>query len=345
MMGLGLMQVATLRRSPASDTAPGPFIGPPGMAPQRGAVRIVVISDLNSQYGSTQYDPEVHRAIALMPQWQPDLVLCGGDMVAAQSRKLSTAQVQAMWVAFDRAIAAPLRQANIPFGFTIGNHDGSGAIDRAGQMPFAGDRHLAQQYWTNPAHNPRLAFVDRGQFPFYYSFQQNDIYYLVWDASTARLAPPQLAWVKQSLASSQAQRAKLRIVIGHLPLYPIAVNRDRPGEFLDQAETLRSLLERYRVHTYVSGHHHAYYPGYRGQLQLLHAGAIGSGPRAILNSTAAPQKTLTVIDIPADYTTTVYTTYDMKTQQRIDEQRLPRWITTPSGTVMRRDIDRTTLGL
>ena len=44
--------------------------------------RIVVISDLNSQYGSTEYEPEVGNAIALMTQWQPDLVLCGGDMIA-----------------------------------------------------------------------------------------------------------------------------------------------------------------------------------------------------------------------------------------------------------------------
>ena len=41
-------------------------------------VRIVVISDLNSQYGSTEYEPEIDKAIALLPQWQPDLVLCGG---------------------------------------------------------------------------------------------------------------------------------------------------------------------------------------------------------------------------------------------------------------------------
>ncbi|MGL5077334.1 MAG: metallophosphoesterase, partial [Waterburya sp.] len=47
--------------------------------PPRKDFRIVVISDLNSQYGSTTYDPEVEQAIALIPQWQPDLVLCGGD--------------------------------------------------------------------------------------------------------------------------------------------------------------------------------------------------------------------------------------------------------------------------
>jgi len=48
------------------------------------------------------------------------------------------------------------------------------------------------------------------------------------------------------------------------------------------------LLERYHVH--ISGHHHAYFPGHRGQLELLHTGALGSGPRPLLNSNLAPQK-------------------------------------------------------
>jgi hypothetical protein len=50
----------------------------------------------------------------------------------------------------------------------------------------------------------------------------------------------------------------------------VAEGRDRPGEVMNDADALRQLLERYDVHTYISGHHHAYYPGHRGNLQLLH---------------------------------------------------------------------------
>ncbi|HEY9859361.1 MAG TPA: metallophosphoesterase, partial [Candidatus Obscuribacterales bacterium] len=107
----------------------GKAIAPKGMfAPARGDVRIAVISDLNSQYGSTTYEAEVDKAIALIPAWQPDLVLCGGDMVAGQSQSLSDAEVQAMWAAFDRHIGAPLRKAKLPYGFTVGNHDASAAL-------------------------------------------------------------------------------------------------------------------------------------------------------------------------------------------------------------------------
>jgi len=308
----------------------------------RGDVRIVVISDLNSQYGSTNYEPEVDKAIALIPNWQPNLVLCGGDMIAGQKRSLSESQIEAMWAAFDRHIAAPLRDSGIPFGFTIGNHDGSGALVR-GELIFQNERELASAYWNESQHAPGLSFVDRGNFPFYYTFSQDKIFYLVWDASTHIIAPQQLAWVEQSLASERAQQASMRIVIGHLPLYAVAVGRDKPGEYLDNAEKLRSLLERYQVHTYISGHHHAYYPGKKGHLELLHTGALGSSPRQLLNSDLPPRKTLTIVDIFLASATTVYTTYNMQTLELISDRSLPEIIFAPNGKVFRRDLQWQTL--
>lgn len=308
-------------------------------APPKGDVRIAVISDLNSQYGSTEYEPEVDQAIALIPDWKPDLVLCGGDMVAGQSPSLTQAEIQAMWAAFDQHVGAPLRQAKIPYGFTLGNHDASAALSVNGNFLFAQERDLAAAHWNNPKHDPGLTFVDRTQFPFYYTFAQNDIFYLVWDASTSKISAEQLAWVEKSLASDAAQNAKMRIAIGHLPLYAVAVGRDSLGEVLDQADQLRSLLEKYRVHTYISGHHHAYFPGHRGQLELLHAGILGSGPRPLLNSELPTQKTLTIIDVNLDSESTVYTTYDAVTLQLVDQQKLPRIIVGPNGRVLRRDIN------
>lgn len=333
---------STSRRSadlnpPARPSRSGQAIAPQGLfAPPRGDVRLVVISDLNSQYGSTSYDPEVTKAIALIPGWQPDLVLSGGDMVAGQSRALSRVQIQAMWMAFDRTIAAPLRQAQLPLGFTLGNHDASGALSPTGSYIFNQDRQLASAYWNQQ--KPGLSFIDRAKFPFYYTFTQKDIFYLVWDTSTAKLSAQQLAWVEKSLGSPPAQAAKLRIMIGHLPLYGIAVGRNQPGEYLENAEQLRSLMEQYHIHTYISGHQHAYYPGHRGQLQLLHAGALGSGPRQLVGSDRPPQKTLTIVDINLDSATTTYTTYDMKTLQVIHQQQLPRQIEGDNGTVYRQDV-------
>jgi Calcineurin-like phosphoesterase len=301
-------------------------------------VRIAIISDLNSQYGSTSYEPEVDRAIALIRDWKPDLVLCGGDMIAAQKRSLSEGQIKAMWEAFDRHVAAPLRKANLPFGFTIGNHDGSGALS-GGKFIFERDRALASAYWNDSAHQTGLQFVERAGYPFYYTFMQNKIFYLVWDASTSNIPPQQIAWVEKSLASPVAREATMRIAIGHLPLYGIAVGRDRPGEFLANAQMLHTLLQKYKVHTYISGHQHAYFPGKKDKLELLYAGALGSGARKLLNSNLEPCKTLTLVDVNLNYQTTVYTTYNMKTLDIIDIKTLPNAIKTPTGTVLRRDIN------
>lgn len=336
--------------TPASAPSPTPLppatqaivatAGPNGMVqPPRGDVRLAVISDLNSAYGSVTYDPEVTKAVQLLPFWNPTLVLCSGDMVAGQDPRLSVTELNAMWAGFDKTVAAPLRQMQLPFGFTVGNHDASSARGSSGNFLFQQERDIAKAYWQDPAHAPGVQFIDRNDFPFYYTFESNEIFFLVWDGSSSQIPAAKLAWVEQALASEKAQSAKLRILIGHLPLYAVAVDRDQPGDVMDNADTVRSLLEKYNVHTYISGHHHAYYPGYRGALQLLHTGLLGSGARPLLSGSLAPGKTLTIIDVNfADPALTTYTTYDMKTLQVIPISELPRTIVGHNGMVVRRDI-------
>jgi Icc-related predicted phosphoesterase len=319
-------------------------IAPKGLfAPVRGDVRILVISDLNSAYGSTDYEPQVTKSIKLIPEWQPDLVLCGGDMVAGQSASLSNSEIEAMWAGFDRYIAEPIRRSKIPYGFTMGNHDASGALSGSGKFLFGNERELAAAYWNNPKNDSGLKFVDRSGFPFNYSFEQNNIFYLVWDASTGQIPKAQLVWAETALASSLAQQAKMRIAIGHLPLYAVAVGRNKSGEILADNETLRSLLEKYNVHTYISGHNHAFYPARKGKLELLHTGALGSGPRTWLNSNLSPVNSLTVVDINLSSQTTIYTTYDVKTLEVLDQKTLPRTITSVAGTIVRRDLGKSDL--
>lgn len=303
----------------------------------QNSVTIAVISDLNSQYGSTDYEPEVDKAIDLIiHKWHPDLVLGGGDAIAGQKKSLTRPQIEAMWAAFDSHVAKPLRDIQIPYAFTIGNHDGSGAI-KANQFTFAKERDLAAAYWQDPDHDSGIEFVDRANFPFYFSFEQNNIYYLVWDASTHIIDSQQLAWVEKSLASSKAQSANLRIAIGHLPLYAVAEQKNKPGEYLAAAESLRGILEKYRVHTYISGHHHAYYPGKKGNLELLFAGALGQGARKLIGSDRLSKQTLTLILVNQDEKSTSYKTYDLKTLQVIETAILPEFIISNNGLISRQD--------
>lgn len=309
--------------------------------PPRKDVRLLVISDLNSAYGSTEYEDEVHLALKMIPFWQPDLILSGGDMIAGQKPSLTIPEIKAMWQGFETQIAQPIRKLNIPFGFTIGNHDASSAMtgDRT-KFLFDQERKLAVEYWQNPKHDPQVKFIDRTLFPFYYTFEEKGIFFLVWDGSSSHIPPERLAWVEKSLASPQAQQAKMRMIIGHLPLYAVAEGRNFPGEVLNNAEKLRALMEKYNVHTYVSGHHHAYYPAHRGKLQLLHTGALGSGARPFFDSTIFPRKTITVLDVDfSQPDLTTYTTYDMTSLKVIEYEELPRLLLGHNGMIIRRDLE------
>jgi len=311
--------------------------------PDRGDVRLVVISDLNSYYGATVYDPEVDKGVKLVPFWNPDMVLCSGDMVAGQDPTLTDTRLQEMWAAFDRQVAAPLRQMKIPYGFTVGNHDASSALSVSGQFLFQRERDATAAYWKDPAHDPGVQFIDKTDFPFYYTFEYKDIFFVAWDGSSNHIPPEKLAWVEKTLASEKAQSAKMRVLIGHLPLYAVAIGRNEAAEVMDNADELRAMLEKYNVHTYISGHHHTYYPAHKGKMQLLHMGILGSGPRPYIDSDQPPRKSITVIDVKFDSTElTTYTTYDMQTMQLIRYEELPRMIVGVNGMVMRRDVDQLT---
>ena len=308
--------------------------------PRRGDRRLVAISDLNGSYGSTGYIPQVGRAVALIPALQPDLVLCGGDMVAGQKLGLGASQLAAMWAAFGQQVLDPLRRARLPFAFTLGNHDASGSRASGGGYTFALDRQQAERFWGPRRDQLGLQLVDASRFPFAYSVRQDDLFLLVWDASAAAVPAEQIAWAERALASPAAQAARMRLVLGHLPLQAIAQGRDRAGEVLQGAAALQGLMERQRVQAYISGHHHAFFPGRSGGLDLLALGALGSGPRRLLGSSQPPRHTLTVIDLfwarDSQPARAVYSGYDMTSLQRIDPSELPARITAPGGRVLQR---------
>nr|MDQ3398522.1 hypothetical protein [Deinococcota bacterium] len=57
--------------------------------PPRGDVRAVILSDINSAYGSTSYTPGIMNAVqTILEVWRPDLVLSPGDLVAGQNAAL-----------------------------------------------------------------------------------------------------------------------------------------------------------------------------------------------------------------------------------------------------------------
>jgi hypothetical protein len=301
-----------------------PSAAAPGRRPD---LRLGLISDLNSSYGSTTYIPQVSQGLKQLLALQPALVVCAGDMVAGQKPGLSAAQLDAMWEGFARTVLAPVRQAGLPFLPAVGNHDGSPGYDA--------DRAAVRRFWTPRRQALGLRFVDVADFPFHYSALQNDVFWLVWDASSGRIPASQLSWARQQLASPEAQQSRLRLVVGHLPLVGVSQGRDRAGETLDQAAAVQNLLEQGRVQAYISGHQHAWFPARRGQLDLIQLGAMGSGPRRLLQGDIPPQQTYTTLDINWQDNSLVETTYAVASGQPVAWSRLPTTLMGRAGGLNR----------
>ena len=302
-------------------------------------IRIATLSDLNGPYGTTAYRKEVRQGIAHILQGKPDLVLCGGDMIAGQKRGLTRQQLEAMWASFDRVVAAPLRQANIPFLFTFGNHDASNSRDRQGNFNFASDRQAAADYWNAHSANhasPRLTWLNTSQYPFFWSAKFDDIFLLSWDASGFRLQGEhqKLAW--EALKSPIAQQASHRCMLGQLPLFAVAYGRNTACAILANSQYLLTELQRHKVDLYISGHHHAYFLGRSQNLDLLHLGNAGDGSRSLLVGDRPAGQTLTWVDAINNPGQFSYTTIDLKTGQAIPLEAVPGQITGFDGRTISR---------
>lgn len=310
--------------------------------PERGDFRIAVISDFNASFGSTEYEFQVDSIVQRIPRlWSPDLVIAGGDMVAGQSTALTDEQLRAMWDAFDAKIATPFRESETPFIFTVGNHDASKS------PTFVREQAIMAEYWAEPQTEPKWFPINMDNYPFYYSAMDKeggDIFIVSWDASASYFSDVELQFVRDQFTSPEAEAAKVKLLVGHLPLYGVAQERDTPGNVLDNPMEIQSMLEELGVHTYISGHHHAYYPGKHGSVDLLNAGIIGSGPRKLLNTDEVSPRTTTLMDFFFERDSVVYTTYEI-TQNRaedmklFDEKGVQPIINGINGYIIRRDIE------
>ena len=294
-----------------------------------------LISDLNSSYGSTTYIPQVSLGLQQLLKQQPALVVCAGDMVAGQKPGLSSGHLDAMWDGFARQVLQPIRRAGIPFLPAVGNHDGAPG--------FAADREALRRFWQPRRAGLGLHIVDGGDFPFHYSALQNEVFWLVWDASSSRIPESQMAWARRQLASPQARNARLRFVVGHLPLFGLSEGRDRPGEVLQQAAALQDLLENARVQGYISGHQHAWFPARSGGLDLIQLGALGSGPRRLIAGTMPPQQTYTTLEIRWDAQALLETTYAVRSGSALGWNQLPMQLNSHGGSLRRNTQERSIL--
>jgi predicted phosphodiesterase len=293
-------------------------------------LKIAVISDLNASYGSVDYDAEVSAVIKKMAMIKPDIILCGGDMIAGQKASLTEQNIKAMWQGFKQTVLTPVQQLKIPFGFTLGNHDASPS--------YLTDRAMAKQFWIENVNATGLHFIDSTHYPFYFSYILNNVFFISWDAAGARVPAEVYEWMNAQLATITARAAKMRVLLGHLPLYPIVEQKNKPGEVNADADGALSFFKDNGIDLYISGHQHAFYPAKKEGIRLLNAGCIGSGERRIMGHADTAKKTYTIIEVPAGAGQQFrYTTYIANSGQVIDPRSLPDSVIGFNGVLRRED--------
>jgi hypothetical protein len=253
------------------------------------ASRIVVISDINGRYGSTGYHQRVSSAVERIIAMQPDLVISTGDMVAGQrpSPKLQRAELETMWRNFHRFVRQPLEGAGIPVLMTPGNHDAS-------VYPgFELEREAYTEYHAD--HPPGIEPQPAGRFPYHYATEYRGLLLISLDATASGPLPaPQREWLATALEDAGRYHAVL--VFGHLPLQPVATGRER--DVITDPE-LESLIAAAGVKAYLSGHHHAYYPGRRGGVDMLSMGNLGGNQRKLVGTNVRTGFSFALLEIDA----------------------------------------------
>lgn len=290
------------------------------------SLRIAVISDLNDSYGSTTYGDTVHAAVAaLAGQVKPDLVLVTGDMVAGQQGGLD---YQAMWSGFHAAVTAPLRDAGIPLAVTPGNHDASG------YAAFAAERAIFVDQWSLSENMPAVEMIDASSYPLRYSFAHRGAFFLSLDATTiGPLDQEQRDWVAAQLDAARGYPVK--IAYGHIPLHSVAVGRE--DEILGD-DALEAIFRDHGITAYISGHHHAYYPGARDGLRLVSMSCLGSGPRPLIGTDGATPRALLQVDIEDGAVSSLEALLAPDFGQVIDRATLPESLSYGGKSVMRDDL-------
>ncbi len=281
-------------------------------------MRLVVISDLNSSYGSLTYPQTVPAAIKRILELKPDLVLITGDMVAGQrpSKLLNELELTAMWEVFERVVAKPLRQAGIPLLAVAGNHDASA------EPKFKRERKAFNDYWQS--RQPKLQAVAKNT-PLQWAWKLNNLTVVGVDATQHGPLRPtaQRDWLVQALRGLKPATSEVIVVAGHLPIWAFAKGRE--SGILKDPELELLLLEN-GVDAYISGHHHAFYPAIHNELLQFSMGALGSGRRALIGSRKKAPASFLLMDIAVNGEFSYHALWGKGFRQQIKVEQLPKTI-------------------
>jgi hypothetical protein len=106
---------------------------------------------------------------------------------------------------------------------------------------------------------------------------------------------------------------------------------------VDDSELVK-IMQDHKVDLYLSGHHHAYYPGVYKGVRQVSQGCLGAGPRQILGATGVSTRSLTVIDFQDDGEINVEGYGTDALDQLIERKILPKKIQYDGREMVRDDL-------
>jgi hypothetical protein len=142
-----------------------------------------------------------------------------------------------------------------------------------------------------------------------------------------------MAWLDRELERGRDHPVK--IVFGHVPLYPFAEGR-RSDHLGDPA--LEDVLVRHGVSLFLSGHHHAYYPGRRGALRLVSTACLGSGARPLIGTDDPSERSLLLFEVREDGVHELDAFTGPAFDRPIDRASLPEQVGLPGMLIQRDDL-------
>ncbi|MFV3409076.1 metallophosphoesterase family protein [Bdellovibrio bacteriovorus] len=260
------------------------------------SLKIHAFADMNIDTSGT-YASATISIVKSMIARQPAAILGVGDYIDGEKKSLSDSTYVNMWNQFSKKVLSFMRDANIPFLATPGNHDAY----------YAQERRLYDSFWGK--NKPNVEYVDDDNFPFYYSFIKEDVFFVsLDDANYSKLSnrTAQLAWLKEQLSSARAKGARARVVYGHIPLYSIVSSKANSSTVYENgvlagerrtagSNTLEAILLSHNVDLVIFGHSHGFYSGHYTypdgkKLQVVSMPCAGSSPRYLVGtSTRTPQ--------------------------------------------------------
>jgi len=282
---------------------------------------ILILNDINGAYGEIGYSPEIQKVISeSIETWQVKLVISPGDLIAGQSLKLTKQNIENMWQGFKTQVLLPFQLSDIPFAASFGNHDGSKYQDNkqndTQEYKYVSEREIAKFFWLK--NKAELNYLSQNNYPFFYSFDFANTLFVMIDASGFQMSKQEFLLIENMLKANDVN--KRIIVVGHLPLTGIAINRNKFGEVIESSTELMSLFQQYDVDMYISGHQHVYYPALHQGVILLNSG--GTPPRALVDQEKIANSCITVLSINADDQQFFSTTYNLKDLTKLDESKI-----------------------